>query len=236
MSEWRRKRFWAEATAEAVEDGWIVTLDGRAVQTPAKAPLLLPTARLAQAIAAEWAAQEGEIDPFSMPVTRAANSAIDKVRPQRAQVVAGLVAYAETDLICHRAESPESLAQSQAEAWDPLLDWARSGLGAPLIATAGILPVAQPETSLTALHDRVAAEDAFALTALSELVSLSGSLVIGLAAVDAVLPVEELWRRSRIDETFQESRWGVDEEAAVAAAARREDFLRAARLYTISRR
>jgi len=235
MTEWRQKRFWSGTAVAPEGDDWIVTLDDRPLRTPARARLALPTEALARAVAAEWEAQTGEIDPLSMPHTRAANAAIDKVRPQHGAVAADLAAYGETDLLCHRAEGPEALAQTQAEAWDPLLDWARSALRAPLVATVGILPVAQPPASLVALRTRVESEDAFGLAALSELVALSGSLVIALAAAEGVLPPEELWRRSRIDETWQESQWGVDEEAAAAAARRREDFLLAARFLELSR-
>jgi chaperone required for assembly of F1-ATPase len=155
---------------------------------------------------------------------------------QRTEVAALVAAYGETDLLCHRAEGPEPLLQSQAEAWDPLLDWAAAALRAPLRPTHGLIAVAQPPGSLTALAARVAAEDDFALTALADLVALSGSLVIGLAALDGVLPPEELWRRSRIDETWQERHWGVDAEAAAAAARKRADFLHAAEFHRLSRR
>jgi chaperone required for assembly of F1-ATPase len=236
MTEWRRRRFWTKAAPRAEPEGWSVLLDDRPLRTPAKAPLVLPTEALARAVAGEWQAQDDEIEPLSMPHTRSANTAIDRVAPQHDEVVEIVAAYGETDLICHRAEGPDTLSLRQAEAWDPLLDWARSGLQAPLTVTTGIVPVAQPAGSLAALGDRVAAEDAFGLAALHDLVALSGSLVIGLAAIDGVLPVEELWRRSRIDETWQESQWGVDEEAAAAATRRREDFLHAARFYGLSRR
>ncbi len=129
---WTAKRFWQAATAEATEGGFTVRLDGRPVKTPAKAPLVLPTLALAQAIAAEWDAQTGTVRPATMPLTRAANSAIDKVAPMRAEVIAELAGYGGTDLLCYRAEGPEALVARQAAAWDPLLDWAATALRAPL--------------------------------------------------------------------------------------------------------
>ena len=236
MSEWRQRRFWTRAEIAQAGGAFLVLLDDRPIHTPARARLELPTEALARAVVGEWEAQGEVVAPQTMPVTRSANSAIDKVRPQRAEVEAHLASYAETDLICHRAEGPEALALAEAEAWDPLLDWARSGLGAPLAATAGIVPVAQPPRSLERLAARLAAEDDFALTALADLVGLSGSLVIGLAVLDEVLPAQELWRRSRIDESWQESQWGIDEQAVVAAAAKRADFLHATRFAELSRR
>jgi chaperone required for assembly of F1-ATPase len=235
MSGWKRKRFWSRAHVAPREAGFAVLLDERPVHTPARAALVVPTRALAEAVAAEWDAQEGEIRPLTMPMTRSANAALDKVAPQFAEVAAHIAAYGETDLLCHRADGPEPLVERQAEAWDPLLDWARSALRAPLVSTVGVMAVTQPPESLAALAARVAAQDAFALTALADLVALSGSLVIGLAAQDGVLPPEELWRRSRIDETWQESQWGIDAEAAAVASRKRGEFLHAAAFHRLSR-
>ncbi|MEL6204363.1 MAG: ATP12 family protein [Pseudomonadota bacterium] len=235
MSDWALKRFWAEVRTVPVSGGWSVELDGRPIRTPGRDALTLPTPALADAIAAEWSAQEGNVRPESMPCTRAANSAIDKVTAKAAGVADLLLGYGETDLICYRAESPEELTQLQAQAWDPLLDWARSALGAPLVVTAGIVPVPQPRSALGALRARLEEQDAFAMTALHDLVTLSGSLIIGLAAQGGVLADEELWIRSRVDEDWQERQWGRDAEAAEAASARRDAFLQAARFHRLSR-
>lgn len=128
MSGWTAKRFWQAAQAEPCDGGFTVRLDGRGVKTPAKAPLVVPTLAMAQAIAAEWDAQTGVVQPETMPVTRAANSAIDKIVPQRAEVVALLAAYGASDLLCYRAVGPEALAERQAAAWDPLLIGRRRAL------------------------------------------------------------------------------------------------------------
>ncbi len=235
MAEWTVKRFWQAANVAKTDGGWQVELDGRVVRTPAKALLRLPTRALAEAIAAEWDAQEQKLDPLSMPLTRSANAAIDKVTPQFDDVVEVIAAYGETDLCCYRAAAPEHLRSLQAEAWDGLLAWSRDELGAPLIQATGIVPVLQPEASLERLRARVRGCDPFALTALHDLVAISGSLLIGLAALEARFGVEDLWQRSRVDEFFQESQWGVDEEAAEAAEQKRAAFLRAAHFHRLSR-
>lgn len=229
MSEWKAKRFWKAATVTETPEGWGIALDGRAVKTPAKRALLVPTRALAEAIAAEWDAQQGVIRPDTMPLTRAANAALDKVAAARAEVAAMLAAYAETDLLCHRAsEEPELIARQDA-GWNPLLDWC-AGQGAPLVAGPGVLPHPQPAASLAALAERLAAMDAWQLTALHDLVALTGSLVLGLAVFDGRLAADEGWRLSRIDEDWQAERWGVDDEAAEAAAIKRAAHADAARL------
>lgn len=230
MSEWKAKRFWKTTSAEAADAGWRVLLDAREVKTPAKAPLRLPTQALAKAIAAEWDAQEEEIAPLSMPLTRAANAALDKVIPQRDGVIDALAAYGGTDLLCYRAEAPPALFQREAAAWDPMLDWAASTLGARLLPVQGVIPVSQDRKALAALRGHLEAASDFELTALHDLVMLSGSLVLGLAVWRGELSGAEAWALSRIDEEWQAEQWGRDEDADALADAKRAQLLNAERL------
>ncbi|MGG7564692.1 ATP12 family chaperone protein [Rhodovulum sp. DZ06] len=237
------KRFWKSAavaeTDEKIGDlgipGFAVELDGRRVKTPVGRTFLAPTRAMAEAAAAEWEAQEENVNPLSMPVTRAVNVALDRVIPERAAVQEIVAAYGETDLLCYRAEWPEELAGRQAAGWDPLLSWAETRHGAPLVRAAGIMHAAQPGASVAALTAAVAALDPFELTALHEFVVLSGSLVIGLAILDGAVEAETAWGLSRIDEDFQAEQWGVDEEAEALAARKRKDFLQAERFLALVR-
>ena len=224
------RRFWTEVSVVEVPGGFALRLDDRPLRTPAKAELVVPTRALAEAIAAEWRGVEGEIRPDLLPFTKAANAAVDRVAPDPAPLVDGLAAYGESDLLCYRADSPAALAARQAAAWDPPLAWAAAHLGAPLAVTEGLRHKPQDRASLAALRTAVAAHDPFALTALSELVSLSGSLVLALATASGAMTPAEAWAASRVDEAWQEEQWGVDAEAAAAARRREADFLRAARL------
>ncbi len=235
MSEWAAKRFWNAAEVVEAGGGFGVRLDGRAVRTPAKAELVVPTQALAREIAAEWDAQEGEIVPATMPMTRAANAAIDRVAREQAAVAAMLAEYGSSDLLCYRAESPAELVARQAEAWDPLLDWAESVFSARLRTTTGVMHVAQDAAALERLHAEVRLLDIWALTAFHDLVCLSGSLVIGLAALRDQAPLEALWRASRIDESWQQEQWGSDEEAEAVARKKECDFFNAKHFHDLSR-
>lgn len=235
MSGWKARRFWTSAHVVEEGQGWGVRLDGRAVKTPAKAPLVVPTRAMAQAIAGEWDAQMGEIRPETMPVTRAANSAIDKVAIQFDEVAALIAAYGASDLLCYRATGPEPLVIRQAAAWDPLLEWAATSLAAPLLVGSGVMPVAQPQASVDRLAAEVMAQDPFRLAGLHDLVAISGSLVIGLAVIRGRLAVAEAWDASRVDEVWQVEQWGVDDEAAAAEAVRRSGFEAAARFHALCR-
>jgi chaperone required for assembly of F1-ATPase len=231
MSVWTPRRFWTEAQVVPADGGFTVQLDGKAVRTPLKAPLLVPTKALAEAIAAEWQAVQGKVDPSVMPFTRTANSAIDKVAPQHAEVADMLAAYGGSDLLCYRATGPEELILRQAQGWDPLLDWSAAALDAPLAATTGVMHIPQDRASLAALSDAVHALSPVQLAAFHDLVALSGSLVLAFAVTRGRLPAAEAWTLSRIDENWQIELWGEDEEAAEMAAIKRSAFLQADRFY-----
>ncbi len=231
MTSWTAKRFWKEVTLDKTPDGYAIRLDARPLRTPAKQPLILPTGLLAEAVAAEWRAVESIVDPRRMPFTRSANAATDKVAQQFSEVADLIADYGGSDLLCYRAEAPEALAARQAAAWDPVLDWAAERYGARLAVTRGIVPVAQSSDALTALAAAVHGTTPFQLTALHDLVSISGSLVIGLAATEPQSDPEALWALSRIDEDWQIELWGKDEEAAEAAEARHLAFLHAHRFW-----
>lgn len=225
------RRFWTDVAVESDTDGFTIRLDDRQLRTPAQALLRVPTLALAEAIAAEWRAIEDIVRPETLPFTRAANVAIDRVAPAPDPVIDMLAAYGETDLICYRAAEPEALRLRQSEAWDPLLHWSAEALGAPLRPVTGLMPQDQPAASVAALRAEVARHGPLGLTALHDLVTLSGSLVIGLAvALDARAP-GEAWALSRVDEMWQAEAWGEDDEAIEAAALRATAFLRAALLH-----
>ena len=217
-----------------LDDGYTVLLDTRPVRTPAKAPLVVPTRGLAEAIAAEWDAQREFLDPNTMPVTKGANAAIDKVSVQREEVIGLLAEYGDSDLLCYRAAGPESLIKRQAEGWDPILDWAASALGSRLFVGEGVMHVPQTARALALLRAELAALDDFALAAVHDLISISGSLVLALAVTRGVLSEDEAWRLSRIDEHWQIEQWGEDEEAAASEQSKQEAFRNAARFYRLS--
>jgi len=234
VSEWARKRFWQQARVVPEHGGYAVALDQRMLKTPAKAPFRVPTLAMARAAAAEWDDLEGPIDPQQMPVTRAVNAAIDKVAPQHAEVAALVAEYGESDLLCYRAAGPAPLIARQAAAWDPLLARAARELGAPLLVTTGVVHRPQPDQSLARLRAIVAGQSAFELTALHDLVALSGSLIIGLAAIRGWDDTTRLWQVSRLDEAWQQQQWGKDRDAVELAETKRRDFLRAHRFFVFA--
>ena len=213
MARGKGKRFYERAAVVEGDGGFTVTLDGRPALTPRGAPLTLPARPLAEAVAAEWAAQDGDVLPLAMPLTGLANSAVDGVTADRRGAVEHTAAYAATDLLCYRAGNPPELARRQHGEWQPLLDWAERHHGAALAVTEGIAPIDQPPAALAALRRAVEALDDMELAALASLTAACGSLVVALAVAAGRLGAGEAYALSQLDETYQIEKWGADAEA-----------------------
>lgn len=219
------KRFYKDVTVTQVDDGFSVQLDGKPVRTPGKALLAVPTQPAAELLAAEFDAQQETINPVSMPVVRLVNTAIDGVATDLQAVLEDVMRFSGSDLVCYRADAPQELVQRQADAWDPILDWAQATLGARFILGEGIMHVAQPREAVTAvgiwLKQR---EDAFRLSSIHLMTSLTGSALIALAVEAGAITPDEGWKIAHVDEDWTNEHWGEDAEATARRIARRKDF------------
>lgn len=227
------KRFYTDVDTAAVDGGTSVTIDRRLVRTPAKAALVLPTPALAEAVAAEWAAQGEVVKPATMPLTGFAYAAIDRVALDVTAFAASLAAFAESDLLCYRAHGPAPLVARQAEAWDPLLDWAQGRFDVGFLVTAGIVHAAQPSATLARIGAAYAAFDPFRLAALHPVVTICGSAVIGLAVAEGHLDANLAFAAGQLDELWQAEQWGADPLAAASLAGRRAALDDAVRLLAL---
>lgn len=224
LSPDRVSRFWKEVTvAPHTDGGWAVLLDGRTPKTPAKAQLVLPTEAAARLVADEWAAQGEFLDPNTMPATRLASTAIDRIGQARDPVADEIAAYAGTDVVCYLAEHPTPLVKRQEAAWTPWREWAASEMGVALEPAVGIIHQPQSEASIARVKAHALTLDDMRLTGLATAVPLLGSAVLALALEQGALDGEEAFDLSRIDELFQEEQWGVDAEAAERTEARRAE-------------
>ena len=217
------------------DGGFAVLLDGRTVKTPARNALILPTEKLAAAIAAEWRGQGDEVIATTMPLLRLANSVIDGVTVNRDGVVDAVMRFADNDLLCYRAHQPPELVARQSAGWDPWLDWARRRHGANMTVAEGFNHVDQTPDALAALRQAAAELDPFALGALHVIASITGSLVLALAVADGAANGAQVFHLSRIDETYQAEKWGEDAEAAKRATALAHELDKAVELMAASR-
>lgn len=218
------KRFYKEAGFAPAEGGFAIHLDGRPVKTPGKATLLLPGESLAAAVAAEWQAQEKEINPATMPLTRIANSAQDAVSVRFAEVADEVTRFSGNDALCYRADDPQSLVDTQRRLWDPVVDWAGSLLGGRYVLIEGVIHADQPESLLAAYRARLAGETPLRLAALHTITVLSGSALLALALREGHLDADSVWTAAHVEEDFNIERWGEDAEAARIRAYKRKEF------------
>lgn len=222
-SEERVKRFWKTVDAAEGEGGWSVLLDGRTPRTPAHARLVLPTQAAARMVTEEWAAQGEFLEPGTMPATRLASTAIDRVSRTREPVAEEIAAYAGSDALCYLAEHPTSLVTRQTLQWTPWRDWAAAELGVVLEPAQGVIHRAQDPAAVDRVKALALTLDDFALTGLATAVPLFGSAVLGLAVQRGALGGDAAFDLSRLEEAFQEEQWGVDADNAERTAARRAE-------------
>lgn len=229
------KRFYSTAEVEPCEGGFRVTLDGRPIRTQGGAAQVVPTAALAEALAAEWRAQGDEIDATAFACRDLADYAIDHVAADRTATIAGMIAYAETDTLCYRADPDEALYRRQREVWEPLLSAIEAREGVRFERASGVIHRAQPPETLAKLRERLEAFDAFTLAALQPMASLAASLAIALSALEPDADLGVLWHAASLEELWQAELWGHDEAADARRERRVRDFAAAALFARLAR-
>ncbi|MCP5410830.1 MAG: ATPase [Alphaproteobacteria bacterium] len=228
-------RFYKDVSVSPVGDGFAVLLDGRGIKTPAGKAFIVPTQKLADAIADEWRAQGETVEPTTMPLLRLSNTAIDGISANRPQTIDAILRYGDNDLLCYRAHEPPALAGLQAEGWDPLLAWVDATHGARLTVVAGVTHADQPPAALAALRAAVEGQDDYALAGLHVIASITGSLVLALAAAAGQVDAPRAFALSRIDENYQAGIWGMDAEAEARANHLAQELGHAFALMALSR-
>jgi chaperone required for assembly of F1-ATPase len=219
------RRFYKSVEVAEEEGGFAVRLDGRPVRTPGGGRLMLPTRSLAEQVAEEWATQGEVLEVPSMHATRLANTAIESVPAARKATAEAVASYAASDLLCYFAEEPQALLERQQMRWGPVLERIEAEARLSFVRVAGILHQPQPEPTLQQVTDIALALDDFSLTGLAFGAALFGSAILSLALQRGWLTGEQAFELSRLDEAWQEEKWGVDEEAAERAARLRSEAL-----------
>lgn len=215
------KRFYKSVT---VTEHCGIALDGRSVKTPLKAPLVLPSRALADAVAAEWDAQTEFINPLAMPLTKLANTAIDRAVAEKPKITAEILEFAGSDMVCYRADSPESLVLRQSEQWDPIIEWAQRDLKVSFVTVDTITHKRQSATALRALETHILGLTPFSFTAVHNLTTLTGSALLAVMTATGAISVDAAWTAANVDEDWQIETWGEDAEAMARRAGRLNEF------------
>lgn len=221
------KRFYTETGTALQPDGWSVTLNTRPIRTQGGHPQRVPTQALARLLETEWAAQGEEIDPKSFPLRDMADYAQDYIGQNRASVIDGVLAFAETDTLCYFAGADEALYLRQQEQWEPLLLSAQERYGVAFERISGIMHRPQPEQTLARLRAVLESLDDLTLAAVNTLSSIAASLIVGLAALDPQADGEALFAAANAEEDWQAEQWGWEWTAEEKRGLRLEAFLTA---------
>ena len=206
------KRFYAVVAAEPFREGFAIKLDGRTAHTPKGAALAVPTLPLAELVAEEWRGQGASILYTAMPSTRLTHTAIDGVVTTRDATIDSVARFGAGDLLCYFAKEPHSLVARQEASWRPLLDWAREDRGLAFETTAGIVHRQQDPATLERLKGIIRQADDFTLAGLAFAAALFGSAILALALHAGRIDAAQAIAAARLDDIFQEERWGVDVE------------------------
>ena len=218
------KRFYKDVTVKTSESGYQIRLDDRPVRSPAKAVVVLPSQALAKAVQAEWQAVEDEIQPEDMPLYSMAVTVTDRVTPQRQALADELTGYIHDDVLRYRSGDDLDLAARQIEMWDPWLSWAEQACGLRLPTTAGLMPVSADDAAELIVRNRLQPLADAQFGCLYRVATLSGSVVLGLAFQERQLSADDVFETAFLDELYQNSLWGTDEEAADRQVAIRSEL------------
>jgi chaperone required for assembly of F1-ATPase len=225
----QRKRFYASASVAETDGGFSITLDGRPIKTPSGKIVIAPKREIAEAIAAEWQAQQEIIDPLTMPLTRLANSVVEAVADRADAVADDIEKYLGSDLLFYRAGHPEGLVAREATHWDPIVFWAAETLGAHFMLAEGIVHVRQPQTAIASARAAFP-DNPWSIAALHVITTLTGSALLALTLAHGVRDPEQIWAAAHVDEDWNIEKWGIDDEVAARRAARLVDFQAATRI------
>ncbi|HZL31235.1 MAG TPA: ATP12 family protein [Pseudolabrys sp.] len=223
-----RKRFYQEVqvgpnAGEDAGESFLLLLDGKQVMTPARRALAAPVKPLAELIAQEWDEQSEVIDPARMPLTRLANVILDGIADAPTKVSDEIEKYLGSDLLCYRADAPPALVERQTKCWNPVLNWARDERGARFVQVEGVVFTQQPAEAIAAARG-VIPTNVWRLGAVASVTMLTGSALLALALNAGAFDADSVWAAANVDEDWQMSHWGSDDEALKRRASRRAEF------------
>lgn len=206
------KRQYKLATLAQTASGFILLLDDAPARTPLGVDFVIINKQLADEIVAEWQAQGDIIRKETMPLTQLATIAIDLAEVRRSEVVADILSYADTDLVCYRAGDIPALLQRQAELLDPIIAWAHTQFDITLHITDGVMPIAQPLANKIKLAAILKHYDSWRLAALVACIKPLGSLMLALAFTHRYIDAAAAFECAHLEESYETQKWGADEE------------------------
>lgn len=204
------------------QGGYGLSVAGRALTTPQKQALVVPTRALAEHMAQEWNAAKGLFKPDAMLATTLAYTAIDRITPAKEQVVDALMEYLHTDTLCYWSPDPQVQAHQRSD-WLPVIEWANKRYGLALHYGDALINKPQNEADFAKVKAMLMTLEPMEISALGALVPAYGSLILALCVKEGVTDALAAYRLSSLESELQAERWGRDAEAVEKSARIRRE-------------
>ena len=222
---WKKKKFWKSIKLIKKNSEFGILLDKHLLKTPQKKVFLVSNKTIAENLLKEWIKIDGEINFHNMPITQICFASLDREVKDKVILQNKLIEYGMTDLLFYRDGLGTELEKLQSKSWNKLLDWTKSEFKLNFNISNSLMPVKQPLINQRIFSKEINKLDCFSLTAISEIITLTGSLIIGLLILKKQILPNQAWSLSKVDEEWQRSKWGTIPEQLEDDKYKKKKFL-----------
>ena len=192
---------------------YCIQINNKTAKTPQGNLIELPTLKLAKIILKDYQSfKTKKVANIASPI-KLTNTAIDRIITDNHNYIEKLSLYVNSDVICYFARSPRDLIKKQNKHWLPLIIFMQDFYDINILYTSEISAISQSKDSLSKLKLILSKKNNFELSAIAVLSQLTNSIIISLALVNDKINVKNAFECSNLDEIYQSSFWGKDEEA-----------------------
>lgn len=192
---------------------YLLNINNKSVKTPDGNIIELPSMKLAKILLKDYESSFKTKPINIVSPIKITNTAIDKIKPNNNFYINKIVDHLNNDMICYFANSPTELVDIQNKEWLPLINYMKSSYNIELIYTSKLFSINQKPDSLLKLKNILNEINIFKLSAIYTLSQITKSIIISLALVNNKISAKKAFEYSNLEELFQISKWGKDEEA-----------------------
>ena len=192
---------------------YLLNINNKSLKTPDGNIIELPSIKLAKILLKDY---ESSFKSKPLNIVRPikiTNTAIDKIKPNNIFYINEVADNLNNDMICYFANSPVELVDLQNKDWLPLINYMKSSYNIELIYTSKLFSINQKPDSLLKLKNILNEINIFKLSAIYTLSQITKSIIISLALVNNKISAKKAFENSNLEELYQISKWGKDEEA-----------------------
>ena len=195
------------------KDKYLININNKSMKTPDGNLIELPSMKLAKILLKDYEFNFKTKPSSIVSPIKITNTAIDKIKPNNIFYINEIVDHLNNDMICYFANSPLELLDIQNKEWLPLINYMKSSYNIELIYTSKLFSINQKPDSLLKLKNILNEINIFKLSAIYTLSQITKSIIISLALVNNKISAKKAFENSNLEELYQISKWGKDEEA-----------------------